>query len=165
MADFKAEYGYDLGVPVNWSAYEDIAEFFTGRDQSHLGVEGEVYGNMDYGKKDPSLGWRYTDAWMSMAGHGRRGRAERPAGRRMGHSCERKLTARRLLRDPWRCHQLSGGGLCRRKAIEWLQNYSPPEAAGMTFSEPVRSQRRAMSPSRCSGTPPSPPTWSSRACR
>ena len=23
--DFKARYGYDLGVPVNWSAYEDIA--------------------------------------------------------------------------------------------------------------------------------------------
>ena len=27
-ADFKEKYGYDLGVPVNWSAYEDIAEFF-----------------------------------------------------------------------------------------------------------------------------------------
>ncbi|MEO1139929.1 MAG: carbohydrate ABC transporter substrate-binding protein, partial [Pseudomonadota bacterium] len=65
--DFKDAYGYDLGVPVNWTAYEDIAEFFTGRDLSHLGVEGEVFGNMDYGKKDPSLGWRYTDAWMSMA--------------------------------------------------------------------------------------------------
>jgi glycerol transport system substrate-binding protein len=26
---FKAKYGYDLGVPVNWSAYEDIAEFFS----------------------------------------------------------------------------------------------------------------------------------------
>src|SRR6187455_1471698 len=26
---FKAKYGYDLGVPLNWSAYEDIAEFFT----------------------------------------------------------------------------------------------------------------------------------------
>src|SRR5207253_2591488 len=26
---FKAKYGYELGVPVNWSAYEDIAEFFT----------------------------------------------------------------------------------------------------------------------------------------
>src|SRR5277367_5921942 len=26
---FKAKYGYDLGVPVNWSAYEDIADFFT----------------------------------------------------------------------------------------------------------------------------------------
>lgn len=53
-ADFKAKFGYDLGVPVNWSAYEDIAEFFTGRDLSRLGVEGEVFGNMDYGKKDPS---------------------------------------------------------------------------------------------------------------
>ena len=28
-AEFKAKYGYDLGVPVNWSAYEDIADFFT----------------------------------------------------------------------------------------------------------------------------------------
>jgi glycerol transport system substrate-binding protein len=28
-AKFKAKYGYDLGVPVNWSAYEDIAEFFS----------------------------------------------------------------------------------------------------------------------------------------
>ena len=26
---FKSKYGYDLGVPVNWSAYEDIANFFT----------------------------------------------------------------------------------------------------------------------------------------
>src|SRR5260221_6591160 len=24
--------------------------------------------HMDYGKKDPSLGWRFTDAWLSMAG-------------------------------------------------------------------------------------------------
>ena len=23
---------------------------------------------MDYGKNDPSLGWRFTDAWLSMAG-------------------------------------------------------------------------------------------------
>ncbi len=28
---------------------------------------------MDYGKKDPSLGWRFTDAWLSMAGNGDRG--------------------------------------------------------------------------------------------
>ena len=26
---FKAKYGYDLGVPTNWSAYEDIADFFS----------------------------------------------------------------------------------------------------------------------------------------
>jgi hypothetical protein len=25
----KRKYGYDLGVPVNWSAYEDIAKFFS----------------------------------------------------------------------------------------------------------------------------------------
>ena len=31
-ADFEEEYGYELGVPVNWSAYEDIAAFFTGRE-------------------------------------------------------------------------------------------------------------------------------------
>ena len=69
MAEFKEKYGYDLGVPVNWSAYEDIAEFFTGRT-----IDGvEVFGSMDYGKKDPSLGWRYTDAWMSMAGMGDKG--------------------------------------------------------------------------------------------
>ena len=56
-AEFRAKYGYDLGVPVNWSAYEDIAEFFTGKE-----IDGQkVYGNMDYGKKDPSLGWRFTE--------------------------------------------------------------------------------------------------------
>ena len=26
---FKAKYGYELGVPTNWSAYEDIADFFS----------------------------------------------------------------------------------------------------------------------------------------
>src|SRR6056297_206025 len=68
-ADFKAAYGYDLGVPVNWSAYVDIAEFFTGRE-----IDGQtVYGSMDYGRRHPSLGWRFTDAWMSMAGMGDKG--------------------------------------------------------------------------------------------
>lgn len=28
-ADFLAKYGYALGVPVTWSQYEDVAEFFT----------------------------------------------------------------------------------------------------------------------------------------
>ena len=73
QADFKKEFGYDLGVPVNWSAYEDIAKFFTGRDMSYMGGPKKVYGNMDYGKKDPSLGWRFTDAWLSMAGEGDKG--------------------------------------------------------------------------------------------
>ena len=49
---FRAAYGYDLGVPVNWSAYEDIAEFFT--DQVRTLDGARIYGHMDYGKKDPS---------------------------------------------------------------------------------------------------------------
>ena len=70
-AKFKAKYGYELGVPVNWSAYEDIADFFTNDIKEIDGVR--VYGHMDYGKKDPSLGWRFTDAWLSMAGNGDKG--------------------------------------------------------------------------------------------
>jgi glycerol transport system substrate-binding protein len=63
---FKAKYGYELGVPLNWSAYEDIAEFFSNDVKT---IDGKpIYGHMDYGKKDPSLGWRFTDAWLSMAG-------------------------------------------------------------------------------------------------
>ena len=67
-AKFLERYGYELGVPLNWSAYEDIAEFFTVHVKE---IDGEpVYGHMDYGKRDPSLGWRFTDAWLSMAGAG-----------------------------------------------------------------------------------------------
>lgn len=56
---FKAKYGYDLGVPVNWSAYEDIADFFTNDVKEVDGVR--IYGHMDYGKRAPDLGWRMTD--------------------------------------------------------------------------------------------------------
>ncbi|MRU15240.1 carbohydrate ABC transporter substrate-binding protein [Roseovarius sp. A21] len=141
-ADFKEAYGYDLGVPVNWSAYEDIAEFFTGRDLSHLGVEGEVFGNMDYGKKDPSLGWRYTDAWMSMAGMGDKGE---PNGLPVD---EWGIRVNDNSQPVGAC--MARGGAANSpaavyavdKAIEWLQNYSPPSAMGMTFSEagPVPAQ-------------------------
>ncbi|MEM8572061.1 MAG: ABC transporter substrate-binding protein [Pseudomonadota bacterium] len=142
MEDFQAEYGYELGVPVNWSAYEDIAEFFTGRDMSYLGVEGEVFGNMDYGKKDPSLGWRYTDAWMSMAGMGDVGE---PNGLPVD---EWGIRVNENSQPVGSC--VARGGATNgpaavyavTKAIEWLQKYSPPTAAGMTFSEagPVPAQ-------------------------
>ena len=141
-ADFKAKYGYDLGVPVNWSAYEDIAEFFTGRDLSHLGVEGKVFGNMDYGKKDPSLGWRYTDAWMSMAGMGSKGE---PNGLPVD---EWGIRVNEKSQPVGAC--VARGGAANspaavyavEKAIEWLQKYSPPQAQGMTFSEagPIPAQ-------------------------
>lgn len=141
-ADFKAKYGYDLGVPVNWSAYEDIAEFFTGRDLSHMGVKDKVYGNMDYGKKDPSLGWRYTDAWMSMAGMGSEGE---PNGKPVD---EWGIRVNDQDQPVGSC--VARGGATNApaavyavtKAIEWLQKYSPPAAAGMTFSEagPIPAQ-------------------------
>ncbi len=141
-ADFQATYGYELGVPVNWSAYEDIAEFFTGRDLSRLGVEGDVFGNMDYGKKDPSLGWRYTDAWLSMAGAGDIGE---PNGLPVD---EWGIRVNENSQPVGSC--VARGGATNgpaavyavTKAIEWLEKYSPPAAAGMTFSEagPIPAQ-------------------------
>jgi glycerol transport system substrate-binding protein len=61
---FKAKFGYDLGVPLNWSAYEDIAEFFTNDVKT---IDGKpIYGHMDYGRKthhwagvSPTLGSRW----------------------------------------------------------------------------------------------------------
>ena len=142
QADFKEAYGYDLGVPVNWSAYEDIAEFFTGRDLSHMGIDADIYGNMDYGKKDPSLGWRYTDAWMSMAGMGDTGE---PNGLPVD---EWGIRVNENSQPTGSC--VARGGATNSpaavyavtKAIDWLQNYTPPAASGMTFSEagPIPAQ-------------------------
>ena len=129
-----------LGVPVNWSAYEDIAEFFTRRV-----IDGKkVYGHMDYGKKDPSLGWRFTDAWLSMAGAGDEGDAKRPASRRMGYPRQGKVAVR-LDRAVSHVAAPANGPAAVyavTKAIEWLEKYSPPAAAGMTFSEagPIPAQ-------------------------
>ncbi|MGB3409197.1 MAG: ABC transporter substrate-binding protein [Jannaschia sp.] len=141
-ADFMERYGYELGVPVNWAAYEDIAEFFTGRDLSRLGVEGEVFGNMDYGKKDPSLGWRYTDAWMSMAGMGDVGE---PNGIPVD---EWGIRVNENSQPVGSC--VARGGATNdaaavyavTKAIEWLEKYTPPAAMGMTFGEagPIPAQ-------------------------
>lgn len=138
---FKAKYGYDLGVPINWSAYEDIAEFFTNDVKE---IDGKpIYGHMDYGKKDPSLGWRFTDAWLSMAGTADKGI---PNGMPI---------------DEWGirvsddgCHPLGAevarGGATNSPAavyaltkyIDWMKKYAPKEAMGMTFGEsgPVPAQ-------------------------
>ena len=141
-SDFEAEYGYELGVPVNWSAYEDIAEFFTGRDLSHMGHTGPVYGHMDYGKKDPSLGWRFTDAWMSMAGMGDKGE---PNGLPVD---EWGIRVNENSQPVGSC--VARGGATNSPAAvyaiekysDWLKQYAPPSAAGMVFGEagPVPAQ-------------------------
>ncbi|MBS7544384.1 ABC transporter substrate-binding protein [Ancylobacter oerskovii] len=138
-AKFKAKYGYELGVPVNWSAYEDIAEFFSNDIGTVDGVK--VYGNMDYGKKDPSLGWRFTDAWLSMAGNGDRGL---PNGKPVDEWGIRMEGCRPVGSTVERGGDTNGPAAVYSivKYIEWLKKYTPPQALGMTFSEagPVPAQ-------------------------
>ncbi len=136
--DFKAKYGYDLGVPVNWSAYEDIAEFFTGRE-----VDGKkVYGHMDYGKKDPSLGWRFTDAWLSMAGNGDKGIPNGKPVDEWGIRVNDKSQPVGSCVDRGGDTNGPASVYAVTKYIEWLKKFAPPEAAGMVFGEagPVPSQ-------------------------
>ncbi len=136
---FQEIYGYELGVPVNWSAYEDIAEFFSEHVES---IDGErVYGHMDYGKKDPSLGWRFTDAWLSMAGAGDQGI---PNGEPVDEWGIRVNECHPVGSDVRRGGSVNGPAAvyALRKYIDWLKAYAPPEAGGMTFSEagPVPAQ-------------------------
>ena len=138
QAKFKAKYGYDLGVPVNWSAYEDIAEFFTNDVKEIDGVK--VYGHMDYGKRAPDLGWRMTDAWLSMAGAGSPGipngipvdewgiRMEKGSCNPVGASVTRGGAAN----GPAAVYAIA-------KWDEWLRKYAPPGAAAMDFYQSLPS--------------------------
>ncbi|MAY85454.1 MAG: ABC transporter substrate-binding protein [Pseudooceanicola sp.] len=140
-ARFQEKYGYELGVPVNWSAYEDIAQFFSEDVKEIDGVT--VYGHMDYGKRAPDLGWRMTDAWLSMAGTGSKGE---PNGR--------PIDEWGIRMEEGSCNpsgaSVSRGGAANgpaavyaiRKWDEWLRNYAPPGAASYDFyqSLPALSQ-------------------------
>jgi glycerol transport system substrate-binding protein len=129
---FKDKFGYDLGVPVNWSAYEDIAEFFTNDVKEIDGVR--VYGHMDYGKRAADLGWRMTDAWLSMAG------AADP-----GYPNGRPVDEWGIRMEKDSCNpagaSVSRGGATNspaavyavRKWDEWLRKYAPPGAADLDF--------------------------------
>lgn len=136
---FLAKYGYELGVPVNWSAYEDIADFFTNDVKSLDGQR--VYGHMDYGKKDPSLGWRFTDAWFSMAGTGDKGL---PNGLPVDEWGIRVEGCRPVGSSVSRGGATNGPAavFATGKYVDWLKAYAPPQAQGMTFSEagPVPAQ-------------------------
>src|SRR5436309_12570130 len=136
---FKAKYGYDLGVPVNWSAYEDIADFFTNDVKEIDGVK--VYGHMDYGKRAPSLGWRFTDAWLSMAGNGDKGI---PIGLPVDEWGIRMEGCRPVGSSVERGGDTNGPAAVYSivKYLDWMKKYAPPQAQGMTFSEsgPVPAQ-------------------------
>ncbi|MDO9279141.1 MAG: ABC transporter substrate-binding protein [Polaromonas sp.] len=138
---FRAKYGYELGVPQNWSAYEDIAAFFSNDVKSIDGKQ--IYGHMDYGKKDPSLGWRFTDAWLSMAGAADIGI---PNGKPIDE------WGIRVAADgctPVGASMSRGGAtnspaavFALTKYVDWMKKYAPKEALGMTFGEsgPVPAQ-------------------------
>lgn len=126
--EFKARYGYELGVPINWQAYEDIAEFFTGKT-----IDGKkVYGHMDYGKKSPGLGWRFTDAWLSMAGAGDKGLPNGLPVDEWGIRVENKI--------PVGATVARGGATngpaavyAMEKYIHWMKAYAPPYGEYMDF--------------------------------
>jgi glycerol transport system substrate-binding protein len=67
---FKEIYGYELGVPVNWSAYEDIAEFFTEHVRE---IDGKPFWPQRLWQESTGPGLAFTDAWLSMAGAGDKG--------------------------------------------------------------------------------------------
>ena len=131
-AKFKAKYGYELGVPVNWSAYEDIAEFFTNDIREIAGVR--VFGHMDYGKKDPSLGPRFTDGWLSMAGAGDKGL---PNGSPVDGWGIRIDGCRPVGSSVERGGDVNGPAAVYSvvKYLDWVKKYAPPQALGMSFSE------------------------------
>jgi len=135
---FKAKYGYDLGVPVNWSAYEDIAQFFTEDVKEIDGVK--IYGHMDYGKRAPDLGWRMTDAWLSMAGEADPGL---PNGRPVD---EWGIRMEKDSCNPVGASVSRGGGANSPAAVyavtkwdEWLRKYAPPGAADLDFYQSLPS--------------------------
>lgn len=129
---FEARYGYKLAVPKNWSAYEDIAEFFTLHVKNIDGQQ--VWGHMDYGKRDPSLGWRMSDAWLSMAGAGDKGLPNGFPVDEWGirvdgcHPVGASVSRGGALDSPAAIYALS-------KFVDWLNKYAPPEAKEMNFTE------------------------------
>ena len=89
---------------------------------------------MDYGKRDPSLGWRISDAWLSLGGTGDKGlpngfpvdewgiRVEgcRPVGASVARGG--------ALDSPAAIYSVS-------KYVEWLNKYAPPVAKTLNFTE------------------------------
>jgi glycerol transport system substrate-binding protein len=135
MKQFKDINGYELGVPLNWSAYDDIANFFTNQVNGDGTIDGvKVYGHMDYGKKSPSLGWRFTDSWLSIAGAGDKGLPNGLPVDEWGIRVENRI--------PVGCSVSRGGATnspaaiyALTKYVEWIQKYAPPYAASMTWAE------------------------------
>ncbi|NOH64894.1 ABC transporter substrate-binding protein [Vibrio sp. RE88] len=127
---FEQKYGYPLAVPQNWRAYQDIAHFFTYDVKE---IDGErIWGHFDYGKYEPSLGWRISDSWLSLAGVNDVGL---PSGSPVG---DWGIRAENCV--PVGSSVSRGGALNSPAAIYalekykfWLNEYAPPESKTLTF--------------------------------
>ncbi len=134
---FRNKFGYELGVPVNWAAYEDIAEFFTTTP-----IDGrQVYGHLDYGKPSAALGWRFTDAWLSIAGVGDSGLPNGIPVDEWGIRVENRIPVGSSVS---RGGEVNGPAAvyALEKYIEWLKKYAPGEARGWEWADsgPVSSR-------------------------
>jgi glycerol transport system substrate-binding protein len=96
---------------------------------------------MDYGKHDPSLGWRFTDAWLSMAGQGSPGY---PNGLPVDEWGIRMEGCR-----PVGASVARGGGTNSPAAVyaldrylDWMRRFAPPGAIELDFNQagPVPGQ-------------------------
>ena len=134
---FKEKYGYDLGVPLNWSAYEDIAEFFTGRE-----IDGKkVWGHMDFAKKGPDLGWRFTDAWLSIAGASDKGIPNGTPVDDWGIRCVDRMPRGAMVER--------GGAVnspaaiyALEKYLTWAAKYAPPDVYSVSAPEALVYARK-----------------------
>ena len=112
---------------------------------------------MDYQGGD--LGWRFTDAWLSMAGDGDKGV---PNGLPVDEWGIRMEGCRPVGSSVERGGDVNGPAAvyALAKYLDWLKKYAPPEAQGMTFSEagPVPAQGNVAQ--QIFWYTPSPPTWS-----
>lgn len=132
QARFKARYGYELGVPVNWSAYEDIAEFFSLVVKE---IDGQrVWGHLDYAARDASLGWRFSDAWLALAGAGDKGL---PYGKPVDDWGIRVDGCVPVGASVSRGGELNGPAAVYAisKYRDWLDHYAPPQAKKLTFDD------------------------------
>ncbi len=92
-----------------------------------------------YGKKAPDLGWRFTDAWLVMAGAGDIGI---PNGKPVDEWGIRVEGCRPV------GFSVSRGGAANgpaakyalRKYVEWHRKCAPPGALGMDFYQSLPSQ-------------------------
>ena len=121
---FKTKFGYDLGAPLSWSAYEDIAQFFSNDIKQ---IDGKpIYGPWTTARRirrsagasqTPGCPWRAvpTRATPMVA----------PSTSGASANSADKSHARGRLSGTWRSHNSAPAVYALTKYLEWLENTLP----------------------------------------